>query len=106
MTGGAKRHTRGGRDHRRPSRSNAARASQSQDKSTLLIRARLDTLEFGFAIFDPELRLVTSNKPFCTLRGYPAALCKPGTELVDFHRFNASAMTTAPATWSCMQCRA
>lgn len=68
---------------------NAARASQPQDKSTLLIRAGLDTLEFGFAIFDRELRLVTSNKAFRTLRGYPAALCKPGTELVDSYRFNA-----------------
>ena len=54
-----------------------------------LIRAGLDTLDFGFAIFDKDLKLVASNKAFRTLRGYPAALCKPGTELVEFFRYNA-----------------
>ena len=44
---------------------------------------------FGFAIFDRDLRLVASNRAFRTLRGYPAALCKPGTELIAFYRFNA-----------------
>jgi class 3 adenylate cyclase/PAS domain-containing protein len=54
-----------------------------------LIRAGLDTLSFGFAIFDRNLKLVANNKAFRTLRGYPAALCKPGTELIEFYRFNA-----------------
>ncbi len=54
-----------------------------------LLRAGLDTLDFGFAIFDRELRLVASNKAFRTLRGYPAALCKPGTAIVEFYRHNA-----------------
>ena len=60
-----------------------------QGNSALLIHAGLDTLDFGFAIFDRDLALVTSNKAFRTLRGYPAALCKPGTLLVEFYRFNA-----------------
>ena len=59
------------------------------DNSALLTHAGLDTLDFGFAIFDRDLRLVTSNKAFRTLRGYPAALCKPGTLLIEFYRFNA-----------------
>ena len=54
-----------------------------------LVRAGLDTLDFGFAIFDRSLALVASNKAFRTLRGYPAALCRPGTALVEFYRFNA-----------------
>ena len=60
-----------------------------QDVPAALIRAGLDTLDFGFAIFDRDLRLVASNKAFRTLRGYPAALCEPGTELIEFYRFNA-----------------
>ena len=59
------------------------------DAEALLLRAGLDTLTFGFAIFDRDLKLVASNRAFRTLRGYPAALCKPGTELVEFYRFNA-----------------
>jgi class 3 adenylate cyclase/PAS domain-containing protein len=55
-----------------------------------LIRAGLDTLGFGFAIFDSELELVACNKAFRTLRGYPAALCKPGTRLLELYRYNAA----------------
>jgi len=55
-----------------------------------LIRAGLDTLPFGFAIFDGDLTLAVCNKSFRTLRGYPAALCKRGTALVEFYRFNAA----------------
>ncbi|MEO8675289.1 MAG: PAS-domain containing protein [Casimicrobiaceae bacterium] len=55
----------------------------------VLIRAGLDTLDFGFAIFDRDLKLVASNEAFRTLRDYPAALCKPGAELVALYRFNA-----------------
>jgi adenylate cyclase len=59
------------------------------DQPASLLRAGLDTLRFGFAIFDRDLKLVASNKAFRTLRGYPAALCKPGTEIIEFYRFNA-----------------
>ncbi|MEO8304086.1 MAG: PAS-domain containing protein [Betaproteobacteria bacterium] len=55
-----------------------------------LIAAGLDTLDFGFAIFDRNLRLVAWNTAFRTLRGYPAELCKPGTEIVEFYRYNAN----------------
>ena len=54
-----------------------------------LLRAGLDTLDFGFAIFDRALELAACNKAFRTLRGYSAALCKPGTPLIEFYRFNA-----------------
>lgn len=54
-----------------------------------LLRAGLDTLSFGFAIFGHDLKLVVCNKAFRTLRGYPAALCKPGTGIIELYRFNA-----------------
>jgi class 3 adenylate cyclase len=53
------------------------------------VGAGLDALDFGFAIFDRSLKLVTSNKPFAGLRGYPPELCRPGTDIIEFYRFNA-----------------
>jgi PAS domain-containing protein len=63
-------------------------------KGTLLtpnaiIAAGLDALNLGFAIFDRNLKLVANNKAFAELRGYPATLCKPGTDIIEFYRFNA-----------------
>src|SRR5205814_5128602 len=71
----------------RRSSNNAEASAQVPDT---LIRAGLDTLAFGFAIFDRDLNLVASNKAFRTLRGYPAALCKAGTGIIEFYRFNAA----------------
>ena len=59
------------------------------DRHAVLVRAGLDTLQFGFAIFDRELKLVASNRAFRTLRGYPTSLCQPGTEIAEFYRYNA-----------------
>jgi class 3 adenylate cyclase/PAS domain-containing protein len=72
----------------------ATARSNSRDKDTAgrhtrLTRAGLDTLDFGFAIFDSDLKLVTSNRAFRSLRGYPAALCQAGTPLLELYRFNA-----------------
>jgi class 3 adenylate cyclase len=54
-----------------------------------LTRAGVEALDFGFAVFDADLTLVTCNRAFRTLRGYPPALCKPGTGIVDLYRYNA-----------------
>ncbi len=62
---------------------------KANDRGAQLVRAALDTLEFGFAVFDRHFKLVASNKAFRTLRAYPPALVKPGTELVDLFRYNA-----------------
>ncbi len=62
---------------------------QSSGESALT-RAGLDALSYGFAIFDHDLNLVTSNRAFAALRGYPVALCRPGTNIVEFYRFNAA----------------
>ena len=73
----------------RNSKNTATMPPEASDDSASLIRAGLDTLNFGFAIFDGNLKLVANNKAFRTLRGYPAALCKAGTGLIEFYRFNA-----------------
>ena len=62
---------------------------QAAPQDNVLLRAGLDTLDFGFGVFDRNLRLVASNKAFRTLRAYPAALVRPGTELVELFRLNA-----------------
>ncbi|MCC6195493.1 MAG: PAS-domain containing protein [Burkholderiales bacterium] len=61
----------------------------ARDRTAQLLRAGLDTLAFGFGIFDREQHLVTSNQAFRTLRGYPTSLVKPGTALVELFRYNA-----------------
>ena len=72
-------------------RADAGRASRrSRGDPTQLLHAGLDALSFGFAVFDQDLLLITSNKAFRKLRGYPAALCKPGTEIIELYRFNAA----------------
>jgi PAS domain-containing protein len=82
-----------GRRHRVPHRRTAESQRQGRvkanDRGAQLVRAALDTLEFGFAVFDRHFKLVASNKAFRTLRAYPPALVKPGTELVDLFRYNA-----------------
>ncbi|MCC6470463.1 MAG: PAS-domain containing protein [Alphaproteobacteria bacterium] len=70
-------------------RRGAAQAATGADKTAALIDAGLDALDYGFAIFDRELRLVAANKAFASLRGYPRAMCRAGTEIVQFYRFNA-----------------
>jgi hypothetical protein len=47
----------------------AATTAIATDESLSLLSAGLDTLSFGFAIFDRELRVTASNKAFRTLRG-------------------------------------
>ncbi len=72
----------------RPSRGASTKPSAPVETAPLF-RAGLDALSFGFAVFDKDLKLIRSNKAFRTLRGYPAALCRPGTEIIEFYRFNA-----------------
>ncbi len=61
----------------------------AKDDPASLVEAGLDALSFGFAIFDRDLKLVASNTAFGALRGYPGTLCRPGTDIVEFYRFNA-----------------
>ncbi len=76
----------------RPSRGASTKPS-APVAAAPLFRAALDALSFGFAVFDKDLKLVRSNKAFRTLRGYPAALCRPGTEIIELYRFTMQIFT-------------
>jgi class 3 adenylate cyclase/PAS domain-containing protein len=67
----------------------AATPLSTRTMPTSLIAAGLDTLNFGFAIFDRDMKLAACNKAFRTLRDYPSTLCKPGTDIIEFYRYNA-----------------
>jgi PAS domain S-box-containing protein len=54
-----------------------------------LIALGLDRMGVGIGVFDGDHHLVFCNRPFQTLRGYPDALCVPGTSLESMLRFNA-----------------
>ena len=60
----------------------------SANRGTLIAQG-LDHLNEGFGIFDESLKLVSCNRPFQTLRNYPAELCVPGTSLEAMIRFSA-----------------
>jgi class 3 adenylate cyclase/PAS domain-containing protein len=73
---------------RRPS-TEAVAPRRDPGKPATLHEAGLDALNLGFAVFDRNLKLVTSNKPFAVMRGYPASLLRPGTDIIEFYRHNA-----------------
>ena len=73
----------------RPVRTAGAVSLKGLSAPTTIVDAGLDALDFGIAIFDRNLKLVTSNRAFAELRGYPVTLCKPGTDIIEFYRFNA-----------------
>lgn len=58
-------------------------------KHSELLETGLNLLSQGFGIFDRDLRLVTCNARFYQLRRYPPELCRPGTPIDEFFRFNA-----------------
>ncbi len=62
------------------------------------LRAGIDALGEGFALFNEARRLVACNRPFGILTGYPAELCRPGTTLAAFLRFDLEANTDSTAT--------
>jgi PAS domain S-box-containing protein len=70
-------------------RSTRRSAEKSRADPEGLLRSGLDVLSFGFAVFDRDLKLITCNQAFGELRGYPAALCRTGTEIDQLYRFNA-----------------
>ena len=49
----------------------------------------LDLLYCGVSVFDKSLILITCNSKYRELLEFPEALCRPGTSLEAFLRFNA-----------------
>jgi len=74
----------------RPARTAGAASPKGRPSTpATIVEAGLDALDVGFAIFDRNLKLAVNNKAFAELRGYPARLCKPGTDIIELYRFNA-----------------
>jgi PAS domain S-box-containing protein len=67
------------------------RAASSAEKAVggAMLRAGLDRLSVGFAVFDRELRLLAWNTPFQTVRGHSPELLKPGLSITDLLRLDA-----------------
>jgi PAS domain S-box-containing protein len=53
------------------------------------VLAGLEQMDFGFAVFDGDLRLVHCNSRYPIIRGYPPDLCQPGVRLADLFLYNA-----------------
>ena len=49
----------------------------------------IDSLDSGVTVFDSRLRLVTANRRFIEMLGFPSTLMVPGTSLAAMFRFNA-----------------
>jgi len=64
-------------------------SARAPDRSKPIFAAGLDALNIGFAVFDKDLKLVGCNKAFGAMRSYPAALTRPGIDIIEFYRFNA-----------------
>lgn len=62
---------------------------ESLTKSLQLLLSGLELMQFGFAVFDQELRLVASNKRFAEVQGFDTSFCKPGVYLEELFRFRA-----------------
>jgi class 3 adenylate cyclase/PAS domain-containing protein len=73
----------------RPARTTGSASPKGSLTSAAIVEAGLDALDFGFAIFDQNLKLIANNEAFIELRGYPATLCKPGIDIIELYRFNA-----------------
>jgi class 3 adenylate cyclase/PAS domain-containing protein len=71
----------------RPART--AGAALKAPSTPSVLEAGLNALDFGFGIFDRNWKLVANNTAFADLRNYPAELCRPGTDIIEFYRFNA-----------------
>jgi len=73
----------------RPARTTGSASPKGLLTSAAVVESGLDALDFGFAIFDQNLKLIANNEAFIELRGYPTTLCKPGLDIIELYRFNA-----------------
>ncbi|QID19774.1 PAS domain-containing protein [Nitrogeniibacter mangrovi] len=54
-----------------------------------MVSAALDHISEGVTLFDADLRLITCNRAFLDLLGFPDTLAAPGTPFEAFIRYNA-----------------
>ena len=65
-------------------------ANEPLNQSLQLLLSGLELMQFGFAIFDKDLRLVAANQRFSTVQNFPQKLCEPGVSLESLFRFRAN----------------
>ncbi|MGK2897706.1 MAG: putative bifunctional diguanylate cyclase/phosphodiesterase [Burkholderiaceae bacterium] len=58
-------------------------------KSKALLDEILEYMDQGISVLDNDLRIVATNRRLRELFGFPEWLCKPGTPMEAFFRFNA-----------------
>jgi PAS domain-containing protein len=70
----------------------AAKRIAGQDPSPAaslgMVTAGLELLDRGVGFFDADFRLLVCNEQFRDLMKYPKKLCRPGTPVEDFVRYN------------------
>lgn len=62
---------------------------ESLTQSLQLLLSGLELMQFGFAVFDKDLRLIASNKRFAEVQGLDRSFCCPGVKLEALFRFRA-----------------
>lgn len=80
-------------DHPQPGSAQAA-GTAAAEVETLRVAVALhqDILEYmdqGISVLGADLRIVATNRRLRELFGFPVWLCRPGTPMEDFFRFNA-----------------
>jgi len=65
-------------------------ANAPLNQSLQLLLSGLELMQFGFAVFDKDLRLVAANQRFSTVQNFPQKLCEPGVSLESLFRFRAN----------------
>lgn len=67
---------------------NTSRSDSTHHDNTLLRRG-VERLDQAFTVLDENLRLIASSQGFSELLAFPEELCRPGTHLSEFFRYNA-----------------
>jgi signal transduction histidine kinase len=68
----------------------AQERQEALQRETDLLKATVQNIEQGIALFDPQLRMILWNDLFFDLFGYPASLSRRGTSAAKLIRITAS----------------
>ncbi len=66
-----------------------ARAEEELERQRDILEATLEHLDQGITLFDENLKLIVRNDKIVTLLGFPPEICRPGSMLETWFRFNA-----------------
>jgi len=66
-----------------------AESEEERSRRFTLLLDGLDLINQGVTVFDSRLKVVAANQRLLTMFGFPKELARPGTDFVEFIRFNA-----------------